>query len=236
MSTSGEPSRWGAESSWPYRSRFLSLEEKKGRHSPVPGYRLPDGPCRQCGVAGKKASGLNEGGKSSLLLMVEGQPCAPSPPGQHDHCHPTVLFTTAAWKDLVPPLRGWRRSLLQSSPRLRMEAALTPVHPVESRCSEWPLRDQQWACYTWGRHSVLPATSPDTCRQKKIPTRSSCLFIEPRCFSEQELLYPCPSLSPRACLVSRQDVGDHPQGTDGRGGPRGPRRCSLCLGSTGTQV
>lgn len=168
MSTSGEPSRWGAESSWPYRSRFLSLEEKKGRHSPVPGYRLPDGPCRQCGVAGKKASGLNEGGKSSLLLMVEGQPCAPSPPGQHDHCHPTVLFTTAAWKDLVPPLRGWRRSLLQSSPRLRMEAALTPVHPVESRCSEWPLRDQQWACYTWGRHSVLPATSPDTCGERRV--------------------------------------------------------------------
>lgn len=111
---------------------------------------------------GSREEGFGRWKWASLVSPTTSQ-ASPPPPGDQDPHHPPVLFTVDARKDQAP-------TKLEVFSTPGTEAALTPARPAGSRCSGRPRRGQRWACYTWGKHSAPPATSPDTCGQKRPVT------------------------------------------------------------------
>lgn len=155
-------------------------------------------------------------GESGLTLTVEDQPGIPSPAGDWDPHHPSVLFTVDARKDQAPEAKG----LLQAWYGGSAHTSSSNRIPMLWEASEGPamgllhMGQTQRTSSHFTRH--LRAKADLLLPKKKILVCSSCPFIEPRRFSRQEPLHPCPGLTLLACLVCRQDAG-HQQGVCGKG-------------------
>lgn len=95
------------------------------------------------------------------------------PPGGNevtltDYLHPLVLLVS--YSDSVP-WSYW--TCLQQLPVLvaapgASGSCVTPVHPAGCLCCGAAPGDQRWACYTSDKHSVPPATSPDTSCERHV--------------------------------------------------------------------